>query len=200
MTNHKRRGTRALGTNPRALGTNERATARNKWALRNWKRKAAKPRRPAVGNFEKGDETMRAILIDPEQRTITEIDFGGGGKQLEQLLGCHDFTTGSRPLNGSMMKGFDALYVSDDMLDERDDPKHWFQVDADRDPPSSFPIAGRGLVVGTDPDGEDTDARISRDELVKRITFTKRKFRGTKVTSGPGLIEVEQVAPIIDEE
>jgi hypothetical protein len=29
-------------------------------------------------------------------------------------------------------------------------PRFWFQVDAERDPPSSFPLAGRGLLTGAD--------------------------------------------------
>jgi hypothetical protein len=87
---------------------------------------------------------MRAYLIDPDRRTIEAIDFAGGYEAILKVVGCNSFTTGSRPLNGSIMKGFDAVYVSDDILEDRDDPKDWFEVDADRDPPSSHPIPGRG--------------------------------------------------------
>jgi hypothetical protein len=142
---------------------------------------------------------MRAYLIDPEQRTITEIDFGHDKRTREigQLIGCHYITTGSRPLNGSLEEGFDALFVSDDEIEG--DPKHWFQIDADRDPPSSFPITGRGLVIGTDRDGEDCDARVSLDELESRVTFTKRKFRGFETTEEPDGLSITIKAPIIEE-
>ena len=76
---------------------------------------------------------MRAFLIDPELRTITEIDFAGDYKKIQQIIGCDSFTTGAF-LNGSYEKGYDAVLVSDDVLTEDDNPKHWFQVDADRDP------------------------------------------------------------------
>jgi hypothetical protein len=144
---------------------------------------------------------MRAFMIDAEHQTITKIDFAGGYEELQRALGCQSFTTGSRPLTGSLEQGFDAVYVSDDCLEDGDDPKHWFQIDADRNPPSSFPITGRGLVLGTDPDGEDCDARISLEELVPRITFTRRKFRGFKTTTGSteGTIVIELQAPIIEE-
>jgi hypothetical protein len=153
----------------------------------------------------------RAFLIDAETRSITEIDFVGGYKEVQRLLGCRHFTTGSRPFNGSLEQGFDGLYASDDLLEDRDDPKHWYQIDADRNPPSSYPIAGRGLVHGTDEIGEDRDARISRDELTARVTFTKRKFRGFKVHPGGqtfelgsikavSLMQIELQAPIIEEE
>ncbi len=151
---------------------------------------------------------MRAILIDPEQRSLREIGYSGSLDELYSVLQCRSVTSGARPLNGSLAKGFDDVLVSDDHLEDRDDPQFWFQVDADRNPPSSFPIAGLGLVSGVDRDGEACDARISIDELRQRITFTRRKFRGFNVKEigphdmGGGLIgagiQVDVTAPIID--
>jgi hypothetical protein len=153
---------------------------------------------------------MRAYLIDAEQRTINEIGFSGGGlEEIYQLLGCSRFASGAQ-LNGSIEEGFDTVLVSDDDMEDRDDPRHWFQIDADQDPPPSYPLAGRGLVVGIDQEGEGSDALIGRDELVRRVIFTKRKFRGFKVTPGGrtfevggvqfrNLIEVELLAPIVEE-
>jgi hypothetical protein len=149
---------------------------------------------------------MRAILIDPEKRTISEIDFKGDYRKIQAVIGCGRFTSGSRPLNGSLEEGFDSLYVSDDDMEDRDDPRFWFQVDADRDPPSSYPLAGRGLVVGVNEEGASCDARISVAELTSRITFTQRKFRGFEMSRGRGkigdhlveMLKVEPSAPIID--
>jgi hypothetical protein len=87
----------------------------------------------------------RAILIDPEKRNFTEIQIGKGIKDIYKAIGCRCFTTGAF-LTGSIEEGFDSVMVSDDDLEDRDDPRFWFQVDADRNP--SFPIAGRGLVTG----------------------------------------------------
>jgi hypothetical protein len=143
---------------------------------------------------------VRAILIDPEARTFSEVQLGEGIDKIQELIGCHSFTTGSRPLNGSMRQGFDTLYVSDDYLEDRDDPRHWFQVDVDRDPPSSFPIAGRGLVVGVDEQGAASDARISLAELTARIAFTQRKFRGFEVTQhdfATSLARGDQFVPLV---
>jgi hypothetical protein len=141
---------------------------------------------------------MRAILIDPEKRTVSEIQHSGGGYQeTNRILGCDTHTLGAW-LNGSISKGFDAVYASDDLLEDQDDPRFWFQVDADRDPPSSFPITGRGVVLGTDWEGESCDAKISVEEVAKRITFTQRKFRGFRTESGANFIKVEPIVPIID--
>jgi hypothetical protein len=82
----------------------------------------------------------RAILIDPEQQTLTERKIGRD-IEIQKLLCCQDFFGGSRPLHGSRSR-FDTLYVSDDCLKDHHDPRFWFQVDAERNPPSSFPFAG----------------------------------------------------------
>ena len=146
---------------------------------------------------------MRAILIDPEKRTIDQIQIDLGGEdsldRIYAAIGCGRFTTGSRPLRGSMDEGFDTLLVSDDDYEEADPGHHWFQVDADRNPPSSYPLAGRGLVVGVDRKGASCDAQISVAELQARITFTQRKFRGVgPLQRVPGGYALDFKAPIID--
>ncbi len=147
---------------------------------------------------------MRAILIDPEKRTLTEVQLANGGYQeIQKVLRCHSFTIGAY-LSGSFEAGFDTVAVSDDQLEDRDDPRFWFQVDADRNPPSSYPIAGLGLATGVDSEGATCDVRISVAELQSRTTFTQRKFRGFKTYTGDAAhargahIVVEPVAPIVD--
>jgi hypothetical protein len=146
---------------------------------------------------QKGDTTMRAILIDPEKQSISEIQVESGFENIQAALRCDCFTEGAY-LSGSIEKGFDAVYASDDELSEEDNPRFWFQVDADRNPPSSFPIAGLGLALGTDTEGNGCDVRISVAELTSRITFTQRKFHGFTVTEIPHGIKIEPNAPIID--
>lgn len=138
---------------------------------------------------------MRAILIDPENKTISEIDVDVGMETIHQVIGCKRFACGSRPLRGSFAEGFDALYVSDDDLEDRDDTRFWFQVDAERKPPLSHPLTGRGLVCGVDENGESCGAKIGLTDLAARITFTRRKFLGFVVSGGV----VEALVPIVAE-
>jgi hypothetical protein len=148
---------------------------------------------------------MRAILIDPEKRSITEIKMEDPDdiEEIQALLRCRSFTTGAH-LSGSVEKGFGAVYASDDALEERDNPRFWFQVDADRDPPSSYPIARLGLALGVDTEGAGCDVRISVAELASRITFTQRKVRGFETFTGAeaaargGMFVVEAKTPIVD--
>jgi hypothetical protein len=140
---------------------------------------------------------VRAFLIDPAERQVTEIDFEGGSKALQKILGCCNFAEGSRPLRGNLSVGWDGVFVSDDPLETKKE-RHWFQVDANRYPPSSYPIAGRGLVVGVDTEGDECDAGIDIEELRSRVTFTQRKFRGFAKRSTPDGFSVRIVAPIVD--
>ena len=79
-------------------------------------------------------------------------------------------------------------------------------MDADRDPPSSYPICGRGLVQGVDKFGETCDVTISIAEVRSRITFTQRRFQRFEVTNGftemfgkrMPMMSVSPVAPIVD--
>jgi hypothetical protein len=140
---------------------------------------------------------IRAILIDPERRTLTEIQIEDDYRKTKEVLGCRCFT-GGPTLNGSLDEGFDAVYVSDDPLEDRDDPRFWFEVDADHNP-HSCPFAGLGLVLGSDDMGEGRDANISVDELAARITFTQRKFPGFEISPLRGdHVSVAVKAPIID--
>jgi hypothetical protein len=63
---------------------------------------------------------MRAILIDPETKTFTEIQIADDIDGIQKVLRCGRFTTGGRPLRGTLLTGFDTLYVSDDSLEDRE--------------------------------------------------------------------------------
>jgi hypothetical protein len=123
---------------------------------------------------------MRAILIDPAKRSISEVDVVvGDDVEIQKILRCDSFKTGVfRRLNGSLETGGDTLLVDDSYLrgyaEYRDDPPFWFQVDRGTSPPTSAAIPVRSLVIGYDRNGYHTDARISLEELTKRIIFMPR--------------------------
>ena len=45
---------------------------------------------------------MRALLIDPEKRTITETQISDDYRDIQAALRCDSLTTGSRPLRGDI--------------------------------------------------------------------------------------------------
>jgi hypothetical protein len=63
---------------------------------------------------------MRAILLDPERKSITEITLESADcESIGQVLDCDSITTGAH-LRGSLETGFDAIYVSDDPFEYGD--------------------------------------------------------------------------------
>ena len=67
--------------------------------------------------------------------------------------------------------------------------------------PASFPIPGRGLVIGVTFDCDWCSARISLEQLTARVSFTRRKLRGVAARRGmlPGEMWFGPVAPVIEE-
>jgi hypothetical protein len=152
---------------------------------------------------------VRAYLIDSKAQTVTEVKVGKGLQAIYGALKCKRITTSGRALRGNYSDGFDSILVSDEPIEDLnpEDTKYWFQVDADCDPPSSYPICGRGLVQGADKFGETCDVTISIAEVRSRITFTQRRFQGFEVTNGftevlgerMPMMSVSPVAPIQEE-
>jgi hypothetical protein len=151
---------------------------------------------------------LKVYLIDPKAQTITEVKVGKGLQAIYDVLKCKHITASGRALRGNYSDGFDSILVSDEPIEDLnpDDTKYWFQVDADRDPPSSYPICGRGLMQGADKFGKTCDVTISIAEVRSRITFTQRRFQGFEVTNGftevlgerMPMMSVSPVAPIVD--
>jgi hypothetical protein len=61
------------------------------------------------------------------------------------------------------------------------------------------PLLANGLVCGVDKRGRLCGAHISVEELSKRITFTRRKFRGFDVKPLIEGMQIDVTAPIIDD-
>jgi hypothetical protein len=173
---------------------------------------------------------MRALLIDAVLRKVIEFDFDNNRDGIKDLLDlkCRGgVTVASGPLIKPNDEPDDAgktvladyLYArdvfaqyrtqdylpgalrEDDLPTIKGDPGHWFQIDAHLDEPTTFPIPNRGIVVGVDYDGRWVDASISLQELAARVTFSRRKLRGTTTrnTIMPGETWIGPWASIIDE-
>lgn len=103
---------------------------------------------------------MQALLIDPANQTITTVELPDTGDKLPAMnehLQCDMFDVVTLP-NG------DTVYVDDEGLLKP--LQHFFAV---RGMPE--PLAGRGLVVGTDNRGRSVTPTISLQELTEHVKF-----------------------------
>lgn len=104
---------------------------------------------------------MQGFLIDPETRTIEAVEYSGDYHQIYKLLGIELFTT------VTLNEAGDVVYVDDEGL--LHDPTFFFTL---KDYPQ--PLAGKGLVLGTDEEGETVAAKGVTLEWLKANVGFKR--------------------------
>jgi hypothetical protein len=103
---------------------------------------------------------MRTVLIDPVTRSFTEVEYDGDYKSIYKHLGCDLFDV--------VYTDMGDIYVDDEGLLKHD--QKFFYVEG-----MPQPLAGRGLVFGpVDEDGNSTEAKISIDQLEKKVRFMSR--------------------------
>jgi len=110
---------------------------------------------------------MKALLIDPDKQTIQEVDYTEGYAQLYDLIGA-------RTLQAVRLNRYgDFLFVDEEGALPHSGKLHLqFRCLG----PNAYypsPLIGRGLVLGTDKEGETTEPHVTLDELKAATTFKK---------------------------
>lgn len=100
---------------------------------------------------------MQAILIDPFKETIEYVDYSGDWQDIKGLLQCDLFAT-------VYIDDCDTLYVDDEGLYQ--EPQRFFQY---RGYPQ--PLAGRGLILGTDEEGDSTDCLLTVEQVRDMVSW-----------------------------
>jgi len=101
---------------------------------------------------------MKAFLIDPFDRNITEIDFEGNYKKIQELVECDVFTI-ARPSHDL------DVYVDDEGLINGKD-QSFFLIDGYPDL-----LAGKALVLGHTHDGDSAPAPVTLRQLQDSVTW-----------------------------
>jgi len=113
---------------------------------------------------------MKALLIDPKERTITEVDVPRGRQaamEIPKLIDCDWFCVGAYLPEG------DTVYVDDEGLLYDQKAVHLFQLDPRViKTSSSQPLAGKGLVMGADDStGKNRKVRIDVESLTQAVRW-----------------------------
>ena len=99
---------------------------------------------------------MRAILINPADKTVKEVDYDGNFESIYTHIDC---TTFAVPFT---LENEDALYIDDEgLLKGHTD---FFTIEGYPEP-----LAGCGLILGTDEEGEAIAVKSQIEDL--GITF-----------------------------
>lgn len=112
---------------------------------------------------------MRAILIDPFERTIEEVETRKGARTLDELYRLlrvedidHVRLTDGCPREDVWVDG-EGLFKPD---------QRYFKLDT-----YLMPLAGRGLVLGTDYDGESIGTKMTLSEARRRFGWVRPDLR-----------------------
>jgi hypothetical protein len=117
---------------------------------------------------------MHAILIDPYAKSISSIEYDGELSSLYSILSCATVQ--------AVSIGHDhVIYLDEEGL--LHEPKPFFQWEG-----APNPIAGRGLIVKIDSEGEDAAASLRLEAIEKLVSFPAVRFTGmtTSVEEGDG--------------
>ena len=114
---------------------------------------------------------MKAILIDPENHTVTEVEYNGNYKHIYELIGCETFTVVDigRDNNGLTH----SIFVDDEGL--LNNPRYFFIWNGYQQP-----LAGKGLILGCDEEGETVAATLDLEAVRLNVSFTELSVRGFK--------------------
>lgn len=107
---------------------------------------------------------VKAILICPFSRTVTEVQHNA--KNYRHI--CELLSHPEHPVDCFTcvsINDVDAIYVDDNGL--MNDPKKFFLWRGYQQP-----MAGRGLILGTDQDGETIGTGMTVEQVVEKVRFS----------------------------
>ena len=103
---------------------------------------------------------MKGFLIEPAARSVTPVDIEGGLDGVRRLIGHTTVDSDEIDDNG------DRLFFDEECFIRAAPGSPRFRLDR------LAPVAGRGVIVGSSPQGKEfADAVIGLEALQRRVTF-----------------------------
>lgn len=102
---------------------------------------------------------MKAILIDPYDRSIIGILTDGSLEEIYEIIGCR-YVEAAYPFGAR-----EPLFVGDESA-LRDPPLPQFLV-----PGWGYPLFGRGVIVGVDAEGDPASTKLTTEQVRKVVVF-----------------------------
>lgn len=107
---------------------------------------------------------MRAILVDPIAKTVTEVDCSGHIHDVDGVPGIYTLTD-VNILTVVMLthRNLETMYLDDEGLLKEN---HFFLFGE-----YPQPLAGKGLILGTDDSGDCAPSALSVEYVKSRVAF-----------------------------
>ena len=107
----------------------------------------------------------KALFIDATAQTITEIELGDDFREISKKIGCDLFTVATE------LPNMDALYVDDEGLINGTENFFYHKK------LYTHPLAGNGIILGTDDEGDSVDVKTNAKEFDGIKFFTMEEVR-----------------------
>jgi hypothetical protein len=100
-------------------------------------------------------------LIDPFAKTVTEVGYSGDFRQIYSLIECETFDVARVNKHG------DSIFIDDEgLIVEKPQAFFWFDG-------YPQPLAGKGLLLGSDSDGESVSPHVTLQEVKDRLLWVE---------------------------
>ncbi len=109
---------------------------------------------------------MKAIYIDPTTRTIKEIECNGDIHEMYRIMQVDLVTV-------VHVTAKDDLWLDDEGLLKTEDQDYFLWSDERSE--GLFVFAGKGLILGSTPQGETTDCKIGVEDVEHRLCWMDRE-------------------------
>jgi len=108
---------------------------------------------------------MKAILIDPQNKSVTEVTVGKGLAAIYKMLDCSMIEAPVNYPNG------DVMYCGEEAWLTYEETDTGFMF-----PEWSYAILGKALIVGTTPNGNDRDCKSKVSDFKNIIWKTETQM------------------------
>jgi len=107
---------------------------------------------------------MKAILINVKDQSITEVEHDNTLDNIYELLNCRTFDVVRIDEVDSIYIDDEGLYVEDQLFFEYGGDVHAVRV------------AGNGLILGVDDEGNSTSPTVTLEEVQGRVGFLPTQY------------------------
>ena len=104
---------------------------------------------------------MKAILIDPFDQSVSEVDYNGDYKEIYNLTDCNTFDVVS-------LDDTNDIYVDDEGLLKN--PTRYFRIYS-YTTNQLVTLAGKGLILGHNDEGETIATTLNANEYAGTVSF-----------------------------
>jgi len=105
-------------------------------------------------------QVVKAILIDPFEMTVSEVFYGGELSEINDLIAAKPFTVASFGDAG------DGIFIDDEGLFRQ--CQRFFKFEGYPEP-----LAGRGLILGSDENGDSVAPAISLEAVKASVRWVQ---------------------------